>query len=90
MKVVEQVIGKWLNRLLGGFVEEIDSNSINVAMLAGTAVLDNLTVKPTCMQELGLPVVLNAARREILDIGWPFPLAVLREWIAFLPGSFPL
>ena len=70
MKVIDAVIKKWLNKLLGGFVEEIDVDSINVAMLAGTAVLENLHVKPTCMQELGLPVVLNAGTvgRVELDI----------------------
>ena len=70
MKLIEEEIGKWLNKLLGGFVEEIDSDAINVALLAGTAVLENLTVKPTCLQEHGLPVVLNRGTvgRVELDI----------------------
>ena len=58
-KSIDEVIVKWLNRLLGGFVEEIDASSINVAMLGGSAVLENLHIKPNCLQEVGLPVVLS-------------------------------
>ena len=77
VKFVDQTISKWLNALLGGFVEEINADSINVAMLAGKARLENLTVKPTCLQELGLPVILNKGTvgRIELDI----PMSALKS-----------
>ena len=76
-KSIDEVIVKWLNRLLGGFVEEIDKTSINVAMLGGSAVLENLHIKPNCLQELGLPVVLN--RGTVGRIELTIPMSALKS-----------
>jgi vacuolar protein sorting-associated protein 13A/C len=58
--MIEKLICKALNKVLGHFVEDITADSLKVAVTSGRASLENLRVRPDCIQELGLPVTLNA------------------------------
>jgi hypothetical protein len=75
--MIEKIICKALNKVLGNFVEEITTDSLNVAVTSGRASLENLRVRPECIQEMGLPVTLNAGiiGTIVVDI----PLTALRS-----------
>ena len=60
MGKIEGLICRTLNKVLGNFVEDISADSLNLAVLSGRASLKNLQVRPECIQEMGLPVKLNA------------------------------
>jgi hypothetical protein len=77
MRIVDEMIRKWLNRLLGSVCEEITAESINVAMLSGVATLTNLTIKRTFAEALGLPFVVNGGSIGALHMD--IPLRSLRS-----------
>ena len=60
MGKIEGLICRTLNKVLGNFVEDISADSLNLAVLSGRASLKNLQVRPECIQEMALPVKLNA------------------------------
>ena len=70
MVKLDAIIMRRLNSVLGSFVEEITPESVSVAMLRGQVTLENLTVRPSCFEALGLPVVLNVGKvgSLVLDI----------------------
>lgn len=47
MKVLDEAISRWINKLFGGLIEPVAPESINVKAREGIAQLENLTIRPS-------------------------------------------
>jgi hypothetical protein len=47
MKVIDEAISRWINKLFGGLIEPVTPESINVSAREGRAQLENLTIRPS-------------------------------------------
>ena len=75
--MIRKHIIRVLNETLGGFIEEVTADSLTASVRSGKASLENVRVRPECMQEMGLPVTLNAGTIGSIEID--IPLTALRS-----------
>ncbi|KAG5866403.1 hypothetical protein JTB14_003458 [Gonioctena quinquepunctata] len=70
--VLQSVLSYILNKYLGTFVENLDSNQLNVGIWGGDVELKNLVLKPSALDELDLPVqiVYGVIGKLVLKIPW--------------------
>ena len=52
MKVLDEAISRWINKLFGGLIEAVTPESINVSAREGRAQLENLTIRPSWYEQL--------------------------------------
>ncbi|EZA49615.1 Vacuolar protein sorting-associated protein 13A [Ooceraea biroi] len=68
----EGAIAAFLNRLLGRYVEDLDTEQFNVGIFSGDTCLTDLKLKPEALYQLGLPirVEIGLIGKIILKIPW--------------------
>ncbi|XP_011865236.1 PREDICTED: vacuolar protein sorting-associated protein 13A-like isoform X2 [Vollenhovia emeryi] len=68
----EGAIAAFLNRLLGRYVEDLDTEQFNVGIFSGDTCLTDLKLKPEALYQLGLPirVEMGLIGKIILKIPW--------------------
>jgi vacuolar protein sorting-associated protein 13A/C len=68
----EAQIAYYLNEYLGKYVEGIDRESLNISIYAGDVVLRNLRLKQDALEELDLPVTVQAGMLGSLTLKVPW------------------
>ncbi|XP_047356214.1 vacuolar protein sorting-associated protein 13C-like isoform X2 [Vespa velutina] len=68
----EGAIAAFLNRLLGRYVEDLDTERFNIGIFSGDTCLTDLKLKPEALYQLGLPIRVEAGLigKIILKIPW--------------------
>ncbi|EFN62404.1 Vacuolar protein sorting-associated protein 13A [Camponotus floridanus] len=68
----EGAIAAFLNRLLGRYVEDLDTEQFNVGIFSGDTCLTDLKLKPEALYQLGLPIRIEIGLigKIILKIPW--------------------
>ncbi|XP_038059496.1 vacuolar protein sorting-associated protein 13C-like [Patiria miniata] len=90
--VLESIIASLLNKYLGKYVQNLDSENLNLGIFSGSLELTDLELKPEALYELNLPIEVKAGYigRIIADIQWTSlfsqPLAVNIEDVLILAG----
>jgi hypothetical protein len=69
--MIRKLVCKSLNRALGGIIEEISPEELNISLTSGKASLENVKVRSFCIQEMGLPVSLNAGTIGSIELDIP-------------------
>jgi hypothetical protein len=54
------VIANVLNRVLGNFIEDLSSDSLNISLLSGEVTLEDLRIKSKVVDQIGLPYKLKS------------------------------
>ncbi|XP_031336343.1 vacuolar protein sorting-associated protein 13 isoform X2 [Photinus pyralis] len=70
--VFESVVTDVLNRVLGSYIENLDSKQLNLGIWGGDVVLKDLVLKPSALDDLNLPVQIVYGRLSqlVLKIPW--------------------
>ncbi|XP_022100693.1 vacuolar protein sorting-associated protein 13A-like [Acanthaster planci] len=90
--VLESIIAGLLNKYLGKYVQNLDSENLNLGIFSGSLELTDLELKPEALYELNLPIEVKAGHigRIIADIQWTSlfskPLSVSVEDVLILAG----
>ncbi|KAG7205210.1 hypothetical protein KM043_018296 [Ampulex compressa] len=68
----EGAIAAFLNRLLGKYIEDLDTEQFNVGIFSGDTCLTDLKLKPEALYQLGLPIRVEVGLigKIILKIPW--------------------
>ncbi|XP_076243831.1 intermembrane lipid transfer protein VPS13A [Calliopsis andreniformis] len=91
----EGAIAAFLNRLLGKYVEDLDTEQFNVGIFSGDTCLTNLKLKPEALYQLGLPIRVEVGLigKIILKIPWsglfsqPIILCIEDVYIVAVPAG---
>jgi hypothetical protein len=69
---MERVVSKVLNKVLGSFIENLDSEQLNISLIKGKIELKNLALKKDFLYLLGLPFEMNygTAKNISVKISW--------------------
>ncbi|KAH1005296.1 hypothetical protein HUJ04_006309 [Dendroctonus ponderosae] len=73
--MLEGTVARILNQLLGKYVQDLDTENLNVGIFSGTVQLNDLKLKPEALYELALPVEVKAG--TIGKIGLKIPWSAL-------------
>ena len=57
--MLENLISSLLNRFLGSFIENLDSEQLNISLWNGSVKLENLEVKPNIFDSMPVPFTLH-------------------------------
>lgn len=70
--MLEGVLASVIDRIAGKYVDGIDKKAANMSVWSGHIVLKDLALKPTCLDDMDLPIKLIYGRLEelTLDIPW--------------------
>jgi vacuolar protein sorting-associated protein 13A/C len=68
--MLEKLISSVLNRVLGNFIENLDSEQLNISLWSSTVKLENLQIKPTIFDSMPVPFTLHYGKvgRIFIDI----------------------
>ena len=68
--VFEGLITGVLNKVLGDFIENLDANQLNISLLKGDVLLENVQIKPTLFDNYPFPFKLHLGQvgRIFIDI----------------------
>lgn len=55
----EKLITKVLNKVLGDFIENIDSNQLDISLLRGDVLLENMKLRSDLFDSLPFPFALD-------------------------------
>ncbi|KAK0164246.1 hypothetical protein PV328_002894 [Microctonus aethiopoides] len=68
----EGAVAAFLNRLLGRYVEDLDTEQFNVGIFSGETYLTDLKLKPEALYQLGLPIriEIGIVGKVTLKIPW--------------------
>ncbi|KAG7298889.1 hypothetical protein JYU34_017346 [Plutella xylostella] len=86
----EGVVAGFLNRLLGKYVEDLNTEDLNVGIFSGSVLLTDLKLKPEALFELDLPidVKIGTVGRISIQIPWSSlqraPVSVVVEDVLLL------
>ncbi|CAK9815547.1 Intermembrane lipid transfer protein VPS13C [Anthophora plagiata] len=92
----EGAIAAFLNRLLGKYVEDLDTEQFNVGIFSGDTCLTDLKLKPEALYQLGLPIRVEVGLigKIILKIPWsglfsqPIILCIEDIYIVAVPAAY--
>nr|XP_012154530.1 PREDICTED: vacuolar protein sorting-associated protein 13C isoform X3 [Megachile rotundata] len=92
----EGAIAAFLNRLLGKYVEDLDTEQFNVGIFSGDTCLTDLKLKPEALYQLGLPIKVEVGLigKIILKIPWaglfsqPIVLCLEDIYIVAVPATY--
>ncbi|XP_070568681.1 intermembrane lipid transfer protein VPS13A-like isoform X2 [Ptychodera flava] len=90
--VLESIVVNLLNTYLGKYIENLDSNNLEIGIFKGNVELTNLKLKPEALFELNLPIEVKAGHVEKISLAIPWtslytlPLIVVVEGIHVLAG----
>ncbi|KAF7991246.1 hypothetical protein HCN44_002808 [Aphidius gifuensis] len=90
----EGAVAAFLNRLLGRYVEDLDTEQFNVGIFSGETYLTDLKLRPEALYQLGLPIRIEIGiiGKVSLKIPWaslfsqPIILCVEDIYIVAVPG----
>ena len=70
--MLEGVLASVIDRIAGKYVDGIDKKDTNMSVWSGHIVLKDLSLKPSCLDDMDLPIKLLYGRLEelTLDIPW--------------------
>ena len=70
--MLESLLEKVLNSILGTYVEKFKSDQISLAILSGTVEIEDIQIKKDLMAQLGYPfrLVKGNIRKIKLQIPW--------------------
>ena len=57
--MLEKLISSVLNRTLGNFIENLDSQQLNINLWNSNLKLENLQIKPTLFESMPVPFTLH-------------------------------
>eukprot|EP00889_Picochlorum_renovo_P001728 jgi/Picre1/28758/NNA_004157.t1 len=77
----EAQIVYYLNEYLGTYVQGIDRDSLKVSIYAGDVVLRNLRLKQDALEDLDLPVSVEAGMLGSLTLKVPWNNLGGRQWL---------
>ena len=83
--MLEKLISSVLNRVLGNFIENLDSEQLNISLLHSNVKLENLQIKPTLFDSMPVPFSLHYGKvgRIFIDIPvWNIASAPLKVEIS--------
>ncbi|XP_076670615.1 intermembrane lipid transfer protein VPS13A isoform X2 [Andrena cerasifolii] len=91
----EGAIAAFLNRLLGKYVEDLDTEQFNVGIFSGDTCLTDLKLKPEALYQLGLPIKVEVGLigKIVLKIPWsglfsqPIVLCIEDVYIVAVPAA---
>ncbi|KAG8227036.1 hypothetical protein J437_LFUL013823 [Ladona fulva] len=68
----EGIFATYLNRYLGKYIQDLDTENLNVGIFNGTVLLRDLKFKPEALYELDLPIEVKVGTigKVSLDIPW--------------------
>ncbi|XP_024221985.1 vacuolar protein sorting-associated protein 13C [Bombus impatiens] len=92
----EGAIAAFLNRLLGKYIEDLDTEQFNVGIFSGDTCLTDLKLKPEALYQFGLPikVEIGLIGRIVLKIPWsglfsqPIILCIEDIYIVAVPAAY--
>ncbi|XP_034193125.2 intermembrane lipid transfer protein VPS13A isoform X1 [Osmia lignaria lignaria] len=92
----EGAIAAFLNRLLGKYVEDLDTEQFNVGIFSGDTCLTDLKLKPEALYQLGLPIKVEVGLigKIVLKIPWaglfsqPIVLCLEDIYIVAVPATY--
>jgi len=68
----EGLISSVLNRVLGGFIQDLDANQLNISLWSGTVKLENLQIKPTLFDTMPVPFQLAFGKVGLIYLEIPY------------------
>ncbi|XP_078045899.1 intermembrane lipid transfer protein VPS13A isoform X2 [Augochlora pura] len=92
----EGAVAAFLNRLLGKYVEDLDTEQFNVGIFSGDTCLTDLKLKPEALYQLGLPIRVEVGLigKIVLKIPWfglfsqPIILCIEDVYIVAVPAAY--
>ncbi|KAK9294042.1 hypothetical protein QLX08_011233 [Tetragonisca angustula] len=92
----EGAIAAFLNRLLGKYIEDLDTEQFNVGIFSGDTCLTDLKLKPEALYQLGLPIKVEVGLigRIVLKIPWsglfsqPIILCIEDVYVVAVPAAY--
>ncbi|XP_053983322.1 intermembrane lipid transfer protein VPS13C-like [Hylaeus volcanicus] len=92
----EGAIAAFLNRFLGKYVEDLDTEQFNVGIFSGDTCLTDLKLKPEALYQLGLPIRVDVGLvgKIVLKIPWsglfsqPIVLCIEDVYIVAVPAAY--
>ncbi|KAK6178554.1 hypothetical protein SNE40_013319 [Patella caerulea] len=88
--VFESLVVDLINRFLGDYVENLDSSQLKLGIWGGDAVLQNLDVKESALNDLDLPVRIKAGHIGKLTLKIPWKNLYTAPVIAEIDGIYAL
>jgi vacuolar protein sorting-associated protein 13A/C len=70
--MLESLVANILNRTLGAYVENFDSNQLNIGIWSGDVTLNNLKLKPESLDTLDFPIDLKCGHLGTLTMQIPW------------------
>lgn len=70
--MLESLVANILNRTLGAYVENFDSNQLNIGIWSGDVTLNNLKLKSESLDKLDLPLILKCGHLGNLTMQIPW------------------
>ena len=70
--MLESLVANILNRTLGAYVENFDSNQLNIGIWSGDVTLNNLKLKPESLDSLDFPIDLKCGHLGTLTMQIPW------------------
>lgn len=86
--MLEGVLASLIDRIAGKYVDGIDKKATNMSVWSGHIVLKDLALKPTCLDDMDLPVKLRYGRLEQLSLDIPWKNLRAKPVIVHLSGLY--
>merc|ERR1711964_726058 len=88
--VFESLVVDLMNRFLGDYVENLDRSQLKLGIWGGDAVLQNLDLKESALDELDLPVRIKVGHIAKLTLKIPWKNLYEEPVVAELDGVYAL
>lgn len=88
--VFESLVVDLMNRFLGDYVENLDRSQLKLGIWGGDAVLKNLDIKESALDELDLPVKIKVGHIAKLTLKIPWKNLYEEPVVAELDGVYAL
>lgn len=69
--MLESLVVSILNKFLSDFIENLDSDQLDISLFSGDVLLENLTVKRTILDNMPLPFKLHFGRVGKIKVDVP-------------------
>lgn len=69
---MKSAVASVLNKVLGEFCEDLDTDNLNIGLFSGTVVLQDITIKRSAIERMGFPFSIQSGflRRVFVRIPW--------------------
>ncbi|CAG2221761.1 VPS13A_C [Mytilus edulis] len=88
--VFESLVVDLINKYLGDYVENLDRSQLKLGIWGGDAVLQNLDLKESALDDLDLPVKIKAGHRGKLTLKIPWKNLYTEPVVATIDGLYAL